>query len=78
MAKVLDYEVRFTRRRYGGRIQDVQWYCWAEVKMDGEWEGLGDPWPARSWPREDLEKAIRYLEDMNRPANMNEMYPHNP
>jgi hypothetical protein len=74
MPKVLSYDVRFTRRRYGSS----QWYCWAEVSMNGEWQDLGDPWPARSWPRGDLEKAIRYLEDLNRPANMFEIHPHNP
>jgi hypothetical protein len=70
---ILDYEVRFTRRRYGN-----QWYCWAEVNMDGDWEVLGDPWPAKHWPRESLARAIKYLEDLHRPPNMYEMHPHNP
>jgi hypothetical protein len=72
--KVLDYTVRFTRRSYGGGV----WFCWAEVEMDGEWFELGDPWPARSWPREDLERAIRYLEDLHKAPNMYEMYPFSP
>ena len=51
-------EYRFTRRRYGRRT-----YTWAEVKHNGMWLDLGDPWPCRTPKREELDNAARLVID---------------
>jgi len=61
---VSDYQVRYTRRKYGRKT-----YTWAEVRLDGEWHGLGDPWPCVVIPKAELIAAIEYLRDLFRPSN---------
>jgi len=54
---VLGQRVFFTRRRYGPRHQP-QFYCWAHVEIDGQWYTCGDPYPAATFRRKDLEQAV--------------------
>lgn len=46
-------EIRFSRRGYGKGVM----YTWAEVKYNGQWLSLGDPWPGVKWNQIELEKA---------------------
>lgn len=41
----------FERRRYGSRT-----FTWAFVWHNDAWLSLGDPWPATTWPKKQLEK----------------------
>lgn len=47
-----DYTFRLTRRRYGR-----QFYCWAELCVEGGFTSLGDPWPCATPKRAELTAA---------------------
>lgn len=53
-----EYEVRFTRRRYGSKT-----YTWGEVKFGEEWHNLwhGDAWPAVNPPKVEIQAGIAEL-----------------
>lgn len=53
------HEVFVERRRYPGTT-----YTWAYIKLDGEYVGLGDPWPCINPPRKQLAAAIKYVTDV--------------
>jgi hypothetical protein len=48
------YAFRLTRRRYGN-----QWYCWAELNVEGGYTGLGDPWPCATPKASELVQAAK-------------------
>ena len=52
---IMGHRVTFERRRYGHST-----YTWAYLHVEGEADSrmLGDPWPAVTWPRKELEKAV--------------------
>jgi hypothetical protein len=55
-----DFEVAFNRRRYGTTT-----FTWAYLVLGDEWLALYDPWPAVTWPRAELERAVeRKLEEV--------------
>jgi hypothetical protein len=49
------------RRRYGGTT-----YTWLAVWLDGAWRDLGDPFPAVTPARRDVEAAVTALEPGSR------------
>lgn len=51
-----DYELKMTRRRYG-----QQTFTWVEVRLGDEWVSLGDPWPAVTPKRSEVEVAIKQV-----------------
>jgi hypothetical protein len=48
------YAVQFRRRRYG-RVT----YTWASVELAGETVSLGDPWPAVTPKRSEVQATLR-------------------
>ena len=48
------YELMFTRRRYSNAT-----FTWVDVKVDGEWVSIGDPWQCVTPKKSEMLESIR-------------------
>jgi len=55
--KIFGLSIKFKRRRYGNSETGTT-FTWASVTIGGEQIQLGDPWPVKSPPVAELERAV--------------------